>query len=219
MRKNASIAALGAALTLAPAALGQQATNHAEGTHFGLGAGFNLNSITVAGQQILGGPFGGGSIVFPIDLAGVFRLEPELGLSHVSTADDDDDSRTETSATVVRPAIGAFFRFPLGPTASGYVGGRLGPQFASSSTTQTVFDTNQEITVDASRVDFAIGPAFGGEYFFSKHFSIGGEVALNFVFVGNESQEVTPGPTPADNDDSGVIAGTNTLLFVRTFFF
>jgi hypothetical protein len=219
MREGMSIAVVGAVLTLAPAALGQQATNHAEGTHFGIGAGFNLNSINVIGDRILGGPFGGGSLVFPIDIAGVFRLEPELGFVHASAVDEATGARNENSVSLVRPAIGAFFRFPLGPSAGGYVGGRLGPQFVSSTTTRTDADTNQKVTVDTSRTDVAIGPAFGGEFFFSKHFSIGGEVALNFLFVGDQSQDATPGPSPADTDDSGLVAATNTLFFVRTFFF
>lgn len=35
-----------------------------------------------------------------------------------------------------------------------------------------------------SKTDFYVGPAFGGEYMFIKYFSLGGEINLNYIYIG-----------------------------------
>jgi len=63
---------------------------------------------------------------------------------------------------------------------------------------------------DYSKTDWYVSPAFGSEFFVSKHFSVGGEVRVEFTFFG-------------DYDDSGsttrvrVIRNRN-LFFVRWYF-
>ncbi len=40
-----------------------------------------------------------------------------------------------------------------------------------------------------SKTDFFIGPAIGGEYMFNKHFSLGGEINLNYISIGHYDSE------------------------------
>jgi hypothetical protein len=199
----------------------QQSNHIDDSAHLGLGAAFNLLSLNVVGGVITtAGPFGGGSILIPIDILGAVRLEPEIGFFH-STDKEEDAAGNETidTVTAVRPAIGVFWIFALGDSAQGALGARLGPAFVSTGTSGEDPATGADFETDTSRWDFAIGPAFGGEYFFNKHFSLGAEMQINFNIVGNESTSTDPGADPPDTSDSGFIVGTNTMLTARVFFF
>lgn len=71
------------------------------------------------------------------------------------------------------------------------------------------YDWNGTERYERSKTDYYFGPAMGGEYFFSKHFSLGGEVQLNYVFIGRW-----------DGGDGGGTEGgirTKTFIFVRWY--
>ena len=57
--------------------------------------------------------------------------------------------------------------------------------------------------------------ATGGEYLFSSHFSLGGEVGLNYI-TGDEPEETPPPPNPVEQDES--ILTTNALILLRWYF-
>ena len=119
----------------------------------------------------------------------------------------------------MRPAVGVFWMFPLGDDAGGYLGARGGPQFLFGNNKDTDLNTGAVNETSTSRVDGAIGPAFGGEYFFDTHFSLGAEVKIDFVFVGDEKRKINGTPPPGVDDNSGLIVSTGALLFARAFFF
>jgi len=64
-------------------------------------------------------------------------------------------------------------------------------------------------TEDESKMDFFIGPAVGGEYFFSEHFSLGGEIQGNFVFLGQYDD---------DSETKESMFKMKPLVFVRWYF-
>jgi hypothetical protein len=68
---------------------------------------------------------------------------------------------------------GVFYRLPTTASLTAYVGLRFVLLFRSKS---GEFYESQE---DASATDVSIGAALGREYFFSSHFSIGGEFQIN----------------------------------------
>lgn len=186
--------------------------------HMGIGAGLSLLSpVIVGGTTLFVGPFGGGSLVIPLDIAGVIRLEPEVSIFHYG---EGDDTR-ETSATTAKVGMGIAYMFGIGGDAQGTIGARFGPQFVSSTETQTIFDpmggeTMQ--TTSRSSINFAAGPAFGGEYFPSEYFSIGAEAQVNFLYIGEEDISQDPGPDPGGNNETGFAAHTNAVIFARAFF-
>ena len=206
-----------AAIFLLSAPAQAQGTNHDEGTHFGLGAAFNLATIFVlgAGGVSVVGPFSSASILIPIDILGVVRIEPEIAFGHAEESNDDEET---DSASLIRPGIGVFFMFPLGDNAGGYVGARGGPAI-NLTTDEETDPAGGTVNTTGTRIDGFFAPAFGGEYYFSKHFSLGAEIQVAFTFLGDEETDVDPGPDPANPDDSGLIVGTNALLTARIFFF
>ena len=212
-----TIYAATAAIFLLSAPAQAQGTNHDEGTHFGLGAAFNLATILVVapGGAAFLAPFSSASILIPIDILGVVRIEPELNFGHVESTNDDEET---DSASIIRPGLGVFFMFPLGDNAGGYVGARGGPAI-NLITDEESDPAGGTINTTNTRIDGFFAPAFGGEYYFSKHFSLGAEIQVAFTFIGDEETDVDPGPDPANTDDSGLIVGTNALLTARVFFF
>jgi hypothetical protein len=187
----------------------------------GIGAGVGLVSPVVLDSDVmLLGP-SGGALLVPLDIAGVFRIEPELGFFYYATDNEDND---DFKSTVVRPNLGLFGMITLSPDAMLTLGLRLGPQFVSSKTVSTMTNPTpppDEVTrtTNRSRVDFLLSPAVGGEYFFSNYFSLGAEVQLNFVFIGDDTvtrDPETPGAT--DPDDTAFYTMSNALLYARVFF-
>lgn len=219
MRKliTTSIAALFLATTLPASA--QEGTGHAHTSnkdfHIGIGAGLSLLSpiILAGGTTLFAGPFGGGSLVIPLDIAGVVRIEPEVAIFHYGEGDNDNFD----SATSAKVGVGVFYMFGIGGDAQGTVGARLGPQFATTYSEDDIPMVGRTETT-RSAVNFAAGPALGGEYFPSDYFSIGAEAQLNFIYIGEESITVDPGPDPGGNDETGFAVHTNALIYARAFF-
>lgn len=186
--------------------------------HIGIGAGLSLLSpVIIGGSTLFAGPFGGGSLVIPLDIAGVIRIEPEVSFFHYS---ESDDTSSDTS-TSVKVGAGIFYMFGIGKDAQGTIGARLGPQFVSTAEEREQPDPNGgtlQVETTRSSINFAAGPAFGGEYFFSEYFSLGAEAQINFIYLGEESIDIDPGPDPGGNDQTGFAAHTNAVIFARVFF-
>ncbi len=226
MRKAlAAITALGL-LTLSTTALSAEKTNHSDGIHVGLGAALDTTVPIISDDlYFFGGPFGGGALMVPIDIAGVVRIEPRIGFVAASTSRDSDASETSSSISAVQVGIGAFFMFDLGDTAAAYVGAKLGPIFSSSSS-ETHDKTGDTTTTQSSSVtQYAVGPAIGADYYFSKHFSLGAEVGVNFIALGNVTSETKmepPPDPPIENEDTveegGLTVNASTMLMARFFF-
>jgi hypothetical protein len=127
------------------------------------------------------------SFYLPINVSSKFRLEPEIGFYRHSAASFFGE---EISTTL---SIGCgIFRVVSKGKADMYYGARTG----------LVYNSYRTISI----TDFYVGPATGGDYLFDKHFSLGGEIQLNFVFIGL-----------LHGEDIGEIK-TKTLFFVRWYF-
>jgi hypothetical protein len=223
MRQHLFIAAAAALLVSSTNARAQTATGNAHTStsdfHIGIGAGMSLLTPVIVGSATLfAGPFGGGSIVLPLDIAGVVRIEPEFSIFHYNESDDTSSN----SVTAIKTGVGLFWMFGVAPDAQGYLGARLGPQFVSSKQVNEEVDimTGEvtEVKISRSAVNFAVGPSVGGEYFPSEHFSIGAEAQVNFIHLGEEDVEIDPGSDPTSSDETGFVAHTNAIIFARVFF-
>jgi hypothetical protein len=222
MRPTLALSTAAAVIACAEIASAQTTgTAHTESDdfHIGIGAGLSLLSPVIIGSSVFfAGPFGGGSVVIPLDIAGVIRLEPEISFFHINTTDDDGD---DFSSNQIRPALGIFYMFGIAGVAQGTVGARLGPQFISSKTVNTITDPmggTSEVEVTRKQINFAAGPAIGGEYFPSEYFSIGAEAQINFIYLGEEDISQDPGPDPGSSGETGFAAHSNALIFARVFF-
>ena len=173
---------------------------------FGLGVNLSrdLSVISGAGELEL--------ISVPVDLANFsmiikgsfFRLEPSLGYFTTSSEHSYAGNTIESSSSNIR--LGAVVAFNNDPIESMnfYYGIDFG--FILSSNSQTSSISNE--TTDDSKTDFFIGPAVGGEYMFNKHFSLGGEINLNYISFGNYDSE---------SESSIWAISTRGLIFLRWY--
>jgi len=109
-----------------------------------------------------------------------FRFEPILGYFTTSSDYSGVGYSSERSNSNVR--LGAVIAFNNDPIESVdfYYGVDFG--FILSSYSRTSSISNE--STDDSKTDFFIGPAVGGEYMFNRHFSLGGEINLNYISFG-----------------------------------
>ena len=176
---------------LSPSALAQQ------NPRFGLGVGLSSGAIGGGGTEIIESYLSPASIYVPITFT-TFRLEPEIGIFRVSQESGD----FSTSSTLFQLGTGVFILRPEGNTAF-YYGARVGITRLSSSTDTAIGEN------ESSSLNFFVGPATGGEYFFSDNFSLGGEGQLIFTSVGDDDD---------DEDDSTSILRTRAIFFFRWYF-
>jgi len=154
-------------------------------------------------------PVGLTNIYVPIMTSANFRLEPEAGILSFSS-ETSGPSPYKTSSTSLRLGIGLFYVKHLDSSFAFYVGPRLGI-LASSTTVRYSVDPETK----TSETDFFIGACIGGEYSFSRHFSLGGEVQLNYISYGS------PDHTPASISESTRSQSAftnNALMFCRWYF-
>ena len=81
------------ATSAAAAAQDVEGSAHTDGFHMGLGMGIGLVSPVIIDDDFFFlGPTGG-SILIPMDIVGVLRIEPEIGFFHYATDEEDGISR------------------------------------------------------------------------------------------------------------------------------
>ena len=126
-----------------------------------IGIGISLSNIV--------GVFDDSLVIYlPIHTSSKFRLEPEIGFNLYS------DSFGIWNNTSVSLSIGCgFFAVKNKGKFNIYYGVRNG--FIINS-----YSTNGR----SSRTDLFFSPALGGEYLFSKHFSLGGEAQISYILIG-----------------------------------
>ena len=138
-------------------------------------------------------------LTLPIDFANFsfvirgknFRIEPNLGYYTVSTDGSYEDYMGETyhyETSMSNFRIGAVIAYNNSSFESMnfYYGIDVGVILSSVSTSSNYpYSGNQ--SNDESKTDFFIGPAIGGEYMFNRYFSLGGEINVNYISIGNYS--------------------------------
>jgi len=133
------------------------------------------------------------TVTVPILLPSV-RLEPQIGYSLTSRSVTGEDDETDA---ILEIGGGAFKTLRTYDNADVYAGGRIGLLHRSQSSGNTTL----------SETGFFIGPAVGGEYHLSDHFSLGAEAGLFYRGI----------PTPEEDDLSLSTIRTNGRLFVRVY--
>ena len=199
MRKACLVLLLGIALFLVPNLVDAQE----KGTRVGVGVSMGREIIYVYWQSIVtmsDYP----SFYLPLYITSRFRIEPEFGFWRYSYSEDVD--RYEKSKyTVFSLGCGIFPASKMGKVQI-YYGARF--VYIHFSRRAEV-SHNGKVVFDQSKTDFSIGPAIGGEYFFSDHLSLGGEAQLNYISIGQFVD---------DDEISESLISSKTLVFVRWYF-
>jgi hypothetical protein len=140
-----------------------------------IGLGVGLNNLA---------SFDYPSFYLPINISAKFRLEPEIWFYRYSeTGNIFEETQTNLSL-----GLGVFFVVQK-EKLDIYYGTRNGIIFSKTRTW--------------SQTDFYIGPATGAEYYLHERFSLGGEIQLRYVFLG---------------DDGGAALRINALFLIRWYF-
>ncbi len=204
MKSRLSLAGI-AMLAIAATADAQE-----RGVTFGIGTSLNPTAIFAGNGDLALFNVGLGNLYFPLIIGSSFKLEPEFGLLRLSEKTTDGTTSSESSATLTRLGIGAFWVTPIRESFRVYVGPRVGIVRNSESSS---FGTGPERKV--TQTNFILELATGGEHLFSSHFSLGGEVRLTYINVGE--RKVTPSPPPSPSEQSSSILTTNALILLRWY--
>jgi hypothetical protein len=199
MKSKLSLPLLAALLLAAPA----QA--QPEGTKFGIGVSLIQSVIAPDFEELQFGTVALSNIYVPIIIGSSFKLEPEIGFYRLS----EEEDTFEGTLTQWRFGLGAFYYLPAAASVRVYVGPRVGLQLTSLS-------AEEDVDLEFGETDFVFGLALGGEYFFSDHFSLGGEVQLNYVSLGEPDVEVDG--VDQDFDLSRNFISNNGLILMRWYF-
>jgi len=204
MKPRISCLALVAALAL-PAVAGASPALRS----FGFGAGLSLGT-SLSGQ-----------IAVPVNVMPILRVEPLIGISRSGkTTEDDSGTDMVTTSSVdqnIQLGLGVYYLLRTNDPFLLYVGPRFGVLLQSDTSTSDA--TGKEIESVTSQTNIGLGLGFGGEYFFNPRLSLGAEININYVIVGEPTTEVD-GKEPDDDkitvSESGLTTGTN--VFVRFYY-
>lgn len=185
-------------------------------TRFGVGVSLAPAALIPVGSNYQSSylPIGLGDLFFPVLIGRHFKLEAEAGIAKLSYESTSSGYTTTAKGTSLRLGLGAFKVTPLGGgTTQVYVGPRV--LFISTSTSASSKNPYYSSDQSTDETDWVIGLAVGGEHFFSEHFSLGGELQLNYVTFGTPDHTPSSGPQPSISQS---LISTNGLLLFRAYF-
>jgi len=203
-------------------------------TRFGFGVGVGMNSLLgspgEADFSALSIPASFANFTFVVRGKN-FRLEPNFGyFSYSADRDYTRENYFGEGSTYTRNQEESSSNFRVGAiiayaTAIGstnlYYGLNIGIILSSASrdiketfvfngTTETETDSDK-----ASKTDFFVGPAIGGEYMFSENFSLGGEIQINYISLGQFDWKLEEDVTKDDRTTS--LITTNAIVMLRWY--
>jgi len=131
-----------------------------------------------------------------------FRIEPEIGFNF------SNDKENELKNESIHLGVGGFGMYQRGKVN---LYGGLRFEYANISVEYLDWNTGDKNTEKINRI--SIGPAIGAEYFFGKHFSFGGEIALKYMNLKS-----TDGQNNNGEDSEQAYFSTDSGLLLRFYF-
>lgn len=150
---------------------------------FGFGVGFGHGFNFVGGSDL-------SVITLPLDFADFsviirgknFRFEPTLGYFSTSSSSTSSTSGYTSESDFSNVRLGAILAYATSNGSMNYYYGiDFGVILSSESSSSSAPGST---STDESKTDFFVGPAIGGEYMFSDNFSLGGEIQINYISIG-----------------------------------
>ena len=146
----------------------------------GFGVGFGQGYNFFGGEEL-------SVITLPIDFADFsvvirtknFRFEPTFGYFSSSYKNTSSGITYESSSSNLR--LGTVLAYATAIASMNlYYGIDIGVILSSQKS-----ESSGSSSTDRSKTDIFVGPAIGGEYMFSENFSLGGEIQINYISIGN----------------------------------
>ena len=179
----------------------------------GLGVSFAQN-LFIGSTTNLYYPVNFTTFSIPLFLTKNFRIEPDFGLLTYSDertlSDKSVDGRSSTQMRIGMALQYMIRNLGGSENVAAYVGPHV--DILPTSTKDT-FTGSVDRT--SSRTDLVIGLECGGEYSFAKCFSIGGEVQLNYIGIG---ETTTSPPSSSTTSESEHFINVSSSVVVRWFF-
>jgi hypothetical protein len=145
-----------------------------------------------------GGEYTINTISIIYETSPTFRIEPEIGYFNGSQ-EISNGMTQEHKITSWRIGVGILPQKPYEKFTL-YYGARVGY-------------INENIEDESKANGYYIAPALGGEYFFSNHFSLGGEAQVVYISATTEPED------DYENWESKLsVVNTRALAFVRFYF-
>ena len=137
-----------------------------------------------------------------------YRVEPSCGYFRLSSSYSGPSSSSEYTSSNWRLGLSLASNSTTG-SMHHYYGISVGFIFSSiSGEYSSEFFSDKE---DDSKTDFFIGPVLGGEYNFSEYLSLGGEVQINYISLGQYDHD-------SDEDISVWAITTRAIIVLRWYF-
>jgi hypothetical protein len=172
----------------------------------GFGVGFGQGFNFIGGSDL-------SALTLPIDFADFsviirgknFRFEPTLGYFSFSSSSTSSSSGYTSESSFSNVRLGAILAFATSKGSMNlYYGIDIGVILSSESSSSSAPGST---STDHSKTDFFVGPAIGGEYMFSDNFSLGGEIQINYISIGEFN-----GDSQTDRSESAVSSRGKIVL-------
>lgn len=144
------------------------------------------------------------SFYIPIIVSSMIKIEPHFGLGSMSYKNGGEETMTYMDF-----GAGVFFLKWYGPVNLSF-----GARFGMFNTNFKEANGVEEVS---SRMDMYFGPALGGEYFFTKNFSLGGEIEFLYGMWGDMKVTVDGEEVDTGSDYDVTTMRTKTLFFIRWY--
>ena len=188
------------------------AAQSGDGPSVGLGIALNPIAMVDIDEEFGVLPLGFGNFTVPIRMGARARLEPELGIYRAKFEFSEGALSGESVQSILRYGVALHFMMTETDSFRPYLGPRVG--FIRHSERQEIGGGGAPD--ETTRTDSYVGLAIGGEYWFTPRFSLGGELQINRVGIGDE--ESGDGPTPSSSSSYSIISN-NGVIAVRLYLF
>jgi hypothetical protein len=172
----------------------------------GFGVGFGQGFNFIGGSDL-------SALTLPIDFADFsviirgknFRFEPTLGYFSFSSSSTSSSSGYTSESSFSNVRLGAIVAYATSKGSMNfYYGIDIGVILSSQSSSSSAPGS---MSTDESKTDFFVGPAIGGEYMFSDNFSLGGEIQINYISIGEFD-----GDSQTDRSESAISSRGKIVL-------
>lgn len=152
------------------------------------------------------------NFMVPLRVGERLTIEPEFGIFRYSASSSGSGGSYSSTFSNLRLGVGILASLKARGALQPYAGPRLG--IARNSSRSSYSGSTTEYTT--KRSDWYASGVLGAQYFFSPHFSLGGEVQVTRTSLGQEETEPPSGGSPTEA--STTLISSNGLLMLRWFF-